>query len=280
MKQTCFVIQVFDGGPYDRRFEETFSPAITSGGAAPIRADRILGSRPIIEKIEGALKEATVAFAEISENNPNVFIELGYALDIGIPLVMVCDKTKRATLPFDIGHRPVIFYKTETAGDFDKLKAEIETAIAAALIDAGNNISTMEPTLPAVTKEPPSDALKDKLMLEVLEAETGSPNGVSAYTLTRSLANDGFSNGLASLAILSLVKDGLIDRNNSQDQDGDYFVSYTLTDTGKDRLLGRYATIRRSEENNKRIAELNEIAGVVSINANGFSDDLDDDVPF
>ena len=140
MKQTCFVIQVFDNGPYDRRYEETFAPAIASGGASAVRADRILGSKPIIEKIEGALREATVAFAEISENNANVFIELGYALAIGIPLVMVCDKAKRPTLPFDIGHRPVIFYKTETAGDFAKLKEEIETAVSAALIEASNRL--------------------------------------------------------------------------------------------------------------------------------------------
>ncbi|WP_017978531.1 hypothetical protein [Sphingomonas melonis] len=132
-------MQVFDGAEYDTRFEETFAPAIRAAGAVPIRADKILGTKPIIDKIEGALREATVAFADISENNPNVFIELGYALNQGIPLVMVCDQSKRPSLPFDIQHRPVIFYKTLSQGDFTKLSNEIEAAINAALgfVDKG-----------------------------------------------------------------------------------------------------------------------------------------------
>jgi hypothetical protein len=280
VKQTCFVIQVFDGGNYDRRYEETFAPAITSGGASPVRADRILGSKPIIEKIEGALREATVAFAEISEDKPNVFIELGYALDIGIPLVMVCDKAKRPTLPFDIGHRPVIFYKTDTAGDFQKLQEEIEIAIAAALIDASNRVPASEPMLPAIVRETLSDALKDKLMLEVLEAETGDSMGISAYSLMRSLANDGYSNGLASLAILALIKDSLIVKNEGQDRDGDPYVSYSLTETGRDRLLERYAEIKRSEEEHKRgLAPPTRVGGSFG-SVGGFSDELDEDVPF
>jgi predicted transcriptional regulator len=279
VKQTCFVIQVFDNGPYDRRYEETFAPAIASGGALALRADRILGSKPIIEKIEGALRDATIAFAEISENNPNVFIELGYALEIGIPLVMVCDRAKRPTLPFDIGHRPVIFYKTETAGDFQKLKQEIETAISAALIDATNRVSISEPIMPVVVRQPPSDALRDKLMLEVLEAETGDSMGISAYSLTRSLANDGYSNGLASLAILALIKDDLIVKNEGQDRNGDPYVSYSLTESGRERLLERYAEIKRSEEENRSLTLSLKTAGSV-IPARGFDDDLDDDVPF
>lgn len=273
MKQTCFVIQVFDGGAYDRRYEETFAPAIESGGALPVRADRILGSRPIIEKIEGALREATVAFAEISENNPNVFIELGYALDMAIPLVMVCDRAKRPTLPFDIGHRPVIFYKTETAGDFQKLKDEIEAAISAALLDASTRVTDSQFILPNIARETPSDALKDKLMLEVLEAETGNVLGISAYSLMRSLASEGYSNGLSGLAILALTKDGLIIRNESQDRDGDPYVSYSLTEGGRDLLLGRYAEIKRSEEELKRSLPPKSGRG-------GFVDDLDDEVPF
>ncbi len=273
MKHTCFVMQVFDGSTYDRRFEETFSPAIVEGGATPVRADRILGSKPIIEKIEGALREATIVFAEISENNPNVFIELGYALDIGIPLVMVCDRAKRASLPFDIGHRPVIFYKTETAGDFTKLKSEIQTAVAAALLDASGIVQSVEPMLPTIVRDVPSDELKDSLMLEVLEAETGDPTGVSAYTLTRALANDGFSTGLASLAILSLVKDGLIEKNAVHDRDGDPYVSYTLSESGTERLLARYAAIKRKQELARREA-------TVPSSRESFSDILGEEPPF
>ena len=37
---TCFVIQPFDSGPYDKRFEQTFKPAITAAGLEPYRVDQ------------------------------------------------------------------------------------------------------------------------------------------------------------------------------------------------------------------------------------------------
>jgi len=65
--KTCFVIQCFDNSIYDKRYKETFAPAIERGGAKPIRADEVLGTRPIVEKIEEGLHSADVAFAEVSE---------------------------------------------------------------------------------------------------------------------------------------------------------------------------------------------------------------------
>ena len=82
MLKTCFVIQRFDGGIYDRRYQETFAPAIELAGAKPLRADEVLGTTPVIEKIESGLRAATVAFADVSEDNANVFLELGYALSL------------------------------------------------------------------------------------------------------------------------------------------------------------------------------------------------------
>jgi len=135
--------------------------------------------------------------------------------------------------------------------------------------------------LPAIVREAPSDALKDKLMLEVLEAETGDSMGISAYSLTRSLANDGFSNGLASLAILGLIKDAMIVRREGHDQDGDIYISYSLTDKGRDRLLERYVEIKRFEEEQKRGPAPPTKARKDLAPSTSFSHDLDDDdIPF
>lgn len=37
---TCFVIQPFDGGKFDKRFEDVFAPAIRQAGLEPYRVDR------------------------------------------------------------------------------------------------------------------------------------------------------------------------------------------------------------------------------------------------
>lgn len=120
-----FVIQKFDnGGLYDKRYEELFKPALEAARTEPVRADSILGLQPIIEKIEGAIREADICFADVSTDNPNVWLEVGYALALNKPLVMVCD-TQRQKLPFDVSHRPVIFFKADVPSDFENLKIRV-----------------------------------------------------------------------------------------------------------------------------------------------------------
>jgi len=36
----CFVIQPFDGGRFDKRFDDVFAPAITAADLDPYRVDR------------------------------------------------------------------------------------------------------------------------------------------------------------------------------------------------------------------------------------------------
>lgn len=267
-------MQVFDGGPYDRRYDETFAPAIRRGGATPVRADKMLGTKPVIEKIEAAIRGATVAFAEISENNPNVFIELGYALELGIPLVMVCDRSKRSSLPFDITHRPVIFYKTESQGDFEQLSKDVEGAVAAALTEAAEVVRAQTSVLAPLHAAQRSDELKNRILLEILEGEMGDPDGISFYNLRNVMGKSGISQRLISLATLALEQEVLIQRGSSQDYDGNEFNVYQLTDAGRSTLLAQYADIKRQEEDTQRER------AVSSRPAPAFDSDLDDDVPF
>lgn len=269
---TCFVMQVFDEAAYDRRYEETFAPAIKRGGAVAVRADKILGTKPVIEKIEGALKEATIAFAEISEDNPNVFTELGYALDQRIPLVMVCDRAKRKSLPFDISHRPVLFYKTESQGDFEQLSRDIESAVAAAILEAADVQEPLK-SLRADGSSSSPDDLKNEILLEVLQAEIGDPSGLSAYRLTSNVTRTGFSEQLASLAILSLVQEGFLIKGMGENYNGDPFTAYTLADAGRNHLLAQYAELKSAEEAASRArAQVRPVPAAFN--------SLDDDVPF
>jgi hypothetical protein len=40
--KTCFVMQRFDGAVYDRRYRETFAPAIETAGAKPLIPRRVI----------------------------------------------------------------------------------------------------------------------------------------------------------------------------------------------------------------------------------------------
>jgi DNA-binding transcriptional LysR family regulator len=58
-------------------------------------------------------------------DNPNVWFELGFALAVNRPVVMVCSTERTGKYPFDIQHRVVTSYKTEAQSDFKKLSDEI-----------------------------------------------------------------------------------------------------------------------------------------------------------
>jgi len=76
-EKTCFMVQWFDGGKYDKRYQEIYKGAIEKANLKPIRADEVLGTRPIIETIESQIASCDAVLADISEPNENVFLELG-----------------------------------------------------------------------------------------------------------------------------------------------------------------------------------------------------------
>src|SRR5262245_21786666 len=105
---TCFVIQPFDGGPFDKRYDDVFVPAIQKAGLEPYRVDRDPAASIPIEEIEKNIRRADVCLADISLGNPNVWFELGYAIAAVKPVVLVCVHDATRKYPFDIQHRAVI----------------------------------------------------------------------------------------------------------------------------------------------------------------------------
>ena len=78
-----------------------------------------------IDRIEEGIREATICLADITTDNPNVWYELGYAFAVDRSVIMVCGEERSGRLPFDIQHRTVIKYTSESKGDFDSLGQKI-----------------------------------------------------------------------------------------------------------------------------------------------------------
>lgn len=141
---TCFVIQPFDKGKYDKRFEDVLTPAIEAAGLEAYRVDRDHRVEVPIEAIEQGIENAAVCLADITVDNPNVWYELGYAFARGRPVVMVC-AGERQKFPFDIQHRSIILYATESPRDFVDLRDSITERIKAQL-DKGEVLRQIEET--------------------------------------------------------------------------------------------------------------------------------------
>ena len=121
----CFVIQPFDdGGAFDKRYDQVVAPAILAAGFEPYRVDRDSSADNLNEQIEGGIRRADACFADITADNPNVWFEVGFAIALGKPVVLICSSV-RTRYPFDVHHRPVIRYRLESPMDFHELERKI-----------------------------------------------------------------------------------------------------------------------------------------------------------
>ncbi|MFZ3591327.1 hypothetical protein ACOI1C_19380, partial [Bacillus sp. DJP31] len=102
----CFVMQPFDKGRFDKRYEEVFAPAIRSCDLEPYRVDRDPGVVIPIDDIEKGIRNSRICLAEITLDNPNVWFELGYAIACGKDVILVCstERNRNNPFPFDVRH--------------------------------------------------------------------------------------------------------------------------------------------------------------------------------
>lgn len=151
-KRKCFIIQPL-AEEYKRRCDETYKPAIEKAGLVPYRVDEHYDPKKLkIQTIREEIEKSAVCLAEISEDNPNVWYELGFADGHDIPVVLICEK-KRDKLPFDVNQRDTYFYGTDSQGDWEKLQEEIAKRLRKAL--GGEKPAKKEKD--SVTKENGSD---------------------------------------------------------------------------------------------------------------------------
>ena len=130
---TCFVIQPFDRGKFDKRFSDVFKPAIEQCGLEAYRVDEDPSAEIPIEAIEKGIRESAICLADITLDNPNVWYELGFAIASQRPVVMACATERTSKFPFDVQHRNIIHYNSESSSDFQELKAKIEARIEATI---------------------------------------------------------------------------------------------------------------------------------------------------
>ena len=271
-KPTCFVIQAFDSGKYDRRYLETIKPALEKAGVDPQRADDILGLNPVIDKIERAIEAAAICIAEVSEDNPNVWLELGYALAMNRPAVILCDKAVRARLPFDIQHRPVILYRTDSKSGYEDLERDIIRLVK-------NQLSTEQRISSSLTLKPGSQAPVglEKYEVSVLTlafAFWPTPVGsISHWDLEQKLKAECFNDVALALGITGLMRRGLILERIVEESSGfdtQDVKHYQVTPEGINWVEGHRDILTLTAQKSKRL-------GVQPVSR--FAD-MDDEVPF
>ncbi|MFO0582040.1 MAG: hypothetical protein U0229_07210 [Anaeromyxobacter sp.] len=230
---TCFVIQPFDGGKFDKRFNDVYAPAVKAADLDAYRVDRDPSVSIPIESIEKGIRDAAVCLAEITLDNPNVWFELGFALACGKEVIPICSKEREGRFPFDIQHRNVITYMTESGSDFEQLQKRITERLRAAM-KKGRDLDKL-----AETPLRGSEGLKphEIACLAVVMQNTSTPGiGVFPYTITNDMQRAGFTALAANLALHSLLKKGMVAIFEGRDERGEHFTGYEIRPPGHDWL--------------------------------------------
>lgn len=226
----CFVIQPFDGARFDKRYADTFAPAIKDAGLDPYRVDQDPNVEIPIEAIERGIRESVMCLADITTNNPNVWYELGFAFASGKPVIMVCcDDRSDKGFPFDIQHRTIVRYSSESTSDFQKLKTEVTARIEALL--------KKESIQEIASSTPLSDvgglSQPELTVLAVLAGESALPESAgSMYSLKNDVERAGFTAIAFGLGWRRLLSKGLVESTEISNYDGETYDAARLTESG------------------------------------------------
>ncbi len=232
---TCFVIQPFDKGVYDKRYEDVFAPAIASAGLKPYRVDRDPAASIPIEEIQSGIRNAELCLAEISTDNPNVWFELGYSIASSKEVVLICSSDRKTKFPFDVQHRNITIYKSESTRDFDELKNNITKRIKAILAKE-ETLGRMS-NMPSIAETEGLGHHEIVALVTIAENIDSPSDKVSAYTIKEDMDRAGFTKIAVTLALSTLLRKDLIEDQMDSDRNGNEFFVYSLSGKGIEWLL-------------------------------------------
>lgn len=114
---------VFVLTPFEPAFDDIYKFGIKGAaedvGAYAERVDEQIFTEGILERIVNQISKADVIVADVTNRNPNVFYEVGYAHALGKIVILVTQQ--KDDIPFDLQHRPHTLY----GGKIDVLKSEL-----------------------------------------------------------------------------------------------------------------------------------------------------------
>lgn len=235
--KTCFVIQPFDNGKFDKRFNDIYFPTIEELGLRPYRIDKDPSTNVLIDDIEKGIRESEIILADITLDNPNVWYELGYAFSCKKQVVMVCcEEERNGKFPFDIQHRSIISYKVGSKSDFTDLENKIKAKM--------NSFLEKAHTVEAINVTPIKalDGLKGHeiaIMLILMERNLGQVGTMSTYSLRDYMDKAGFTAIATGVGIATLSKAGLIEKDIEVDEysNGEAYPICKLTEKGEEWVL-------------------------------------------
>lgn len=142
MDNQCFVMMPF-GDLFDEYYKDIMVSAIREAGFEPKRADEIYGPGVIISDVLSEIRRSAVLVADVTNKNPNVHYEFGYADAFDLPVIIIAQS--KEDIPFDYRHRRLILYNTQKTGWDKKLAKDLVQSLQAVpsretTLEGGGNV--------------------------------------------------------------------------------------------------------------------------------------------
>ena len=105
---------VFVAMPFMEEFEDVYQfgiyAAVRRCGFVCEKVDESVFAGSIVERIKEGIRNAEFVIADLTQEKPNVYLEVGYAWGLGRPVILLARDGHR--LHFDLAHHKCIFYRT------------------------------------------------------------------------------------------------------------------------------------------------------------------------
>jgi hypothetical protein len=125
VRDHAFVAMPFLDG-FEDRFHYAIEPAVHNSGLLCERIDQQAFTGSIPDRIKSRIQSATLVVADLSEANPNVYLEVGFAWGKGVPTVLLCHDDSE--LKFDVRSERCIMYASIRDLE-DRLTAELRRLV-------------------------------------------------------------------------------------------------------------------------------------------------------
>ena len=130
-RRYCFVAMTYHDG--DRLFKRIERVVSDSVGLECIRADTVpAAGENARDKIHYLINHATIVIGDISGGRPNVYYEIGYALAIRRPALILARKGVRPH--FDLEGLEVVHYQTRSKKDLKKFDLDLRSQLKSSTI--------------------------------------------------------------------------------------------------------------------------------------------------
>jgi hypothetical protein len=232
----------FDGGKFDKRYGDVYAPAIRDAQMEPYRVDHDPSTTIPIDSIATQIAGAAACLCDITLDNPNVWFELGLAIAHQKDVVLICSQERTTKFPFDVQHRTITKYATDSRSDFEELHRTIAGRLVA-LMEKRSNLATLG-NIASVAKVEGLEQFEIAALVSVTQQLDGPNDGVHANAVRQDMESAGFNKLAATLGLRSLMAKELLETVTIHDSfNNEQYQAYSATQKGVQWLLANRDTL-------------------------------------